>query len=128
MPVIEPAGAAPVQPAAAPVEQEHLTAGGLGRYFKACWLDPTATIMDNPPKALTYSIAVKIVALFIALINSFAAGLIAGASVMLIDRVFIMHHEMFTDQLVDTFMQMQGNLLKKLLGRNREPAQAQPTE
>ena len=103
------------QPPATAPQQPPVQVANLGRDLKAYWLNPTQTVMDSPMKAMAYTAAFVVASLFVALINAFAGGVILGATIVLLGRVFIINQQMFTDNFIDTIT------LRSIIPR-REPA------
>jgi len=88
--------------------------------FKRYFIDPRNHVLDEPGKAIIYSIVIKISSVIIAFIFPCLGWLMIGFSLALIDRIIILNFREFSTSTVETIFDYCRQSVQMLLGTGRE--------
>ncbi|HEU63965.1 MAG: hypothetical protein KR126chlam4_00113 [Candidatus Anoxychlamydiales bacterium] len=69
--------------------------------LKGYWLDPLHKVLNDPIRAIVYSVAIKALSWFVALIFPFIAYNMFGLSIGLIDRIAYNHFTLFFQGVIN---------------------------
>lgn len=69
--------------------------------LKDYWKDPVNKVLDDPIRAIIYSVGTKAIALFVAIIFTSIGYFVFGVSFALIDRVVIQNFTLFFHRVIN---------------------------
>ncbi|NGX56719.1 MAG: hypothetical protein K1060chlam5_00963 [Candidatus Anoxychlamydiales bacterium] len=84
---------------------------------------PTNKVLNDPLRAIIYSVSIKVFALFVSLVSPLTAGIIVGFSLFQIDRVGIQNFDQFKERIVT---QIDFNRIIQAIFQANQPPPANP--
>ncbi len=98
--------ALPSAPVAAPIAgidaEDVRISKMIQKDLKGYWLDPYNKVLNDPIRAIVYSVAIKALSTFVALIFPFIAYTTFGPSIALIDRIAYNNFTLFFQRVINS--------------------------